>query len=227
MAKKVIVFAPHPDDETCGCGGTIAKKIREGCEVLIVIMTDGRHALSEALGIYSDPTPSELKEIRKEEVKKATRILGVPEENLLFLDFEDGRLRKEEKEAQEKIDEILRKNPMPMEIYYPYEKDCHIDHRLTNRLVKNAIRRLGVHTTEYKYTVVRIYARIGPIIDSFLNLFRQNMIRIDISEFLPLKEAALNEFKSMTTTISNRQEKPLEENPKRFVKKEEIFFVDK
>ena len=74
MKEKIIVFAPHPDDETLGCGGTIAKRIVEGYEVIIVIMTDGRHSYLEMLGIDKDPTPNELKEIRKEEVKRATRI---------------------------------------------------------------------------------------------------------------------------------------------------------
>jgi LmbE family N-acetylglucosaminyl deacetylase len=107
MNKKVIVFAPHPDDETLGCGGTIAKKTSEGYEVFVVIITDGRHAFSKVLGINSDPNPEEIKQIRKEEVIKATRILGVPITNLLFLDFEDRTLEKHEKEAEEKIIEIL------------------------------------------------------------------------------------------------------------------------
>ena len=225
--KKIIVFAPHPDDETWGCGGTIAKKISEGYEVIIVVMTDGRHAFSKMLGIESDPTPDELKEIRKEEVKRATRILGVNEENLLFLDFEDGMLEKNERETQEKVVEILRENPPPIEVYFPYEKDFHIDHRVTNRIVRNSIKKLGLHVMRYKYTITQKYARIGPLIDAFLNLFRHNMIRVDISEFLPLKEAAVKEFKSEISIISSRQEKPLAEGIGKFLKKEEIFFDDK
>jgi LmbE family N-acetylglucosaminyl deacetylase len=40
--KSILVFAPHPDDETLGCGGTIANRVREGHEVEIFFMTDGR-----------------------------------------------------------------------------------------------------------------------------------------------------------------------------------------
>lgn len=225
--KKIIVFAPHPDDETWGCGGTIAKKISEGYEVIIVVMTDGRYAFSKVLGIDSDPTPSELKEIRKKEVKRAARILGVREENLLFLDFEDGMLEKNQREAQEKVIEILRENPSPTEVYFPYEKDYHIDHRVTNRVVKNSVKKLGLPTMRYQYTIAHKYARIGPLIDTLLNFFRHNMIRADISEFLHLKEAAVNEFRSEISIISSRQEKPLAEGIGKFLKKEEIFFIDK
>ena len=227
MKKRIIVFAPHPDDETWGCGGTIAKKISEGYEVLIVVMTDGRHAFSKVLGIESEPTPSELKEIRKEEVKRATRVLGVPEENLLFLDFEDAMLEKNEREAQEKIFEILRENPPPIEVYFPYEKDYHMDHRVTNRIVRNSIKKLGLRTMGYQYSIIQKYGRISPLIDAFFNLFRHNMIRVDISEFLSLKEAAVKEFKSEISIISSRQKKPLVEEIGKFLKNEEIFYIDK
>ena len=49
-------FAPHPDDETWGCGGTVAKKISEGYEVLIMVLTDGRYAFQKMLGIESKTT---------------------------------------------------------------------------------------------------------------------------------------------------------------------------
>lgn len=221
------MFAPHPDDETGGCGGTIAKRVREGYEVLVVVMTDGKHAFSKVLGIDSDPTPSELKEIRKEEVRRATRILGVKEENLLFLDFADGMLEKDEREAQEKVIEILRENPLPVEVYFPYEKDFHIDHRVTNRIVRNSIKKLGLCTMGYQYSIAQKYGRIGPLIDAFFNLFRHNMIRVDISEFLPLKEAAVKENKSQISIISTRQKRPLLERLGKFLRKEEIFYIDK
>lgn len=41
MNKRIIVFAPHPDHETLGCAGTIAKRLNEGYEVLLVVLTDG------------------------------------------------------------------------------------------------------------------------------------------------------------------------------------------
>ena len=39
--KKVLVLAAHPDDETLGCGGTIHRLHREGCEVQLLTFTDG------------------------------------------------------------------------------------------------------------------------------------------------------------------------------------------
>jgi LmbE family N-acetylglucosaminyl deacetylase len=224
--KRVIVFAPHPDDETLGCGGTIAKKIAEGCEVLIVVMTDGRFLLTKSLGIDGDPSPEQVKEIRRGEVLRAVKILGVPEENAVFLDFVDKMLEENEREAQKKVVEILRKY-WPSEVYFPYERDCHPDHRVTNRVVRKAIERLGITPLTYRYIILHKFARVGPFIERFLNVFKRNMIHVNISEFLPLKEAAVKEFRSELTIISPRQSKPRTKSFKKFLKKEETFYIDK
>jgi len=222
--KKIIVFSPHPDDETLGCGGTIAQKISEGCEVLIVVMTNGRNAFLKLFGIDSKPTPNELKEIRREEVKRALRILDVPEEDLFFLDFEDGSLEKNESEVKKKVIEILSKC-VPGEVYFTYEKDFNMDHRITSRIVSTSIRELSLDAIKCRYSITRQYARIGHVIDNLSNFLRHNMIRVDISKFLPLKEEALKEFKSQVTIISDRQQRPVIENIERFLNSEEIFFI--
>ncbi|MGQ9539366.1 MAG: PIG-L deacetylase family protein [Candidatus Bathycorpusculaceae bacterium] len=222
MKKKVLVFAPHPDDETWGCGGTIAKRISEGYDVLIVVMTDGRYAFLKILGIEKDPTPEELKEIRKEEVKKATRILGVPEENLIFLDFVDGTLQENIEEAERMVTSILQEHK-PVEVYFPYKNDCHPDHQAAYKIVKKSLAKLGLQTREYQYSIMHKYARLGPIIDRALSFFKHNMIKVDISAFLSTKEKAVHEFKSELKTISKEQSNPLTKNVKKYLKKEELF----
>mgnify|MGYP004498141069 CR=1 FL=1 len=39
--NKILVIAAHPDDEVLGCGGTMAKLAADGCEVNVLIVTDG------------------------------------------------------------------------------------------------------------------------------------------------------------------------------------------
>lgn len=222
---KIVVFSPHPDDETLGCGGTIIKKVSEDFEVTIVVMTDGRYAFSKIFGIDSNPTPEELKQIRREEFARATKILGVPEENSLFLDFVDGTLKDHITEAEEKIVEILRKRA-PTEVYFPYENDYNIDHQVTNKIVRNCIKKTGFSTLEYQYSITQKYSRVGPIVARwFARAFKHNLIQVDISKFLPWKRAAVNEFKSQLTIISKRQKRPVIPSVKRFLRNKEIFFV--
>jgi len=224
--RKIIVFAPHPDDETLGCGGTIARKLSEGYEVLIVVLTDGRYAFLALLDIDSEPTPYELKEIRKGETKAATRILGVPEENLLFLDFEDGTLEKHAKEAEGRISEITEKY-VPAEIYLPHIRDWHPDHRETNRIARKCLQKLGSKPTKFQYSISHKYGRIGPLMERVFSFFTRNRKEVDISEFLSLKERAVNEFKTEVSIISSKQEEPVEKDVNKYLKNRETFYVNR
>ena len=76
--QRVLVFSPHPDDESIAVGGYIAQSIENGADVNIVLVTDGNAQHQES--------------IRYTEFKKAASILGVPEANLIFLGFPDGKL---------------------------------------------------------------------------------------------------------------------------------------
>jgi len=222
----MVVFAPHPDDETLGCGGTIAKKISQGYEVIIVIMTDGRHAFSKVFGIDSDPTPEELKEIRKEEVLRAVKILGVPKENVIFLGFEDGSLEENADKAVETIKEIMIKYS-PSEIYFPFIKDFHPDHRAANRMIKKCAQELRLTCLKNQYSISHKYARLGPLFERILNLFRKSIVEVDVSDFLDLKKIAVGEFTSEISTISDEQKKPLIEKTQKFFKRKETFYLDK
>jgi len=108
VIKRVVVFAPHPDDETLACGGTIVLNTEQGNEVYIIFMTDGRYSHQHTLGINNYPTPYDVKRIRSEEARKATQVLGVEQENLTFLEYEDGTLRNNIEVALKKVQGILQ-----------------------------------------------------------------------------------------------------------------------
>lgn len=214
LKNTALVFAPHPDDEVLGCGGTIAKKLSEGQDVSVVFVTDGRYSLEE-FGISSSPSPLELKEIRREEAERAAKTLGLKKRDLIFLEIEDGTLEENRDIAQDKIIEVLKS--FPTEVYFPQEKDFHPDHRALNRLVKNAIELLGLHPLEYEYIIAwsypyNIIPRIRP--QSLQNaiiarILRRDLIRIDITNYLHLKKAALKEYKSQVGLISEKQTRPV------------------
>jgi LmbE family N-acetylglucosaminyl deacetylase len=229
LKKTVVVFAPHPDDETLGCGGTIAKRISEGFEVITVLMTDGRHAFSEASDQRSrglelaDPTPEEVKEIRSAEFDAATAILGVLNENRFKLDFEDSRLEKHEKEAEDKIAEIVGRYS-PEEVYFPFPRDCNPDHQAANRIVKRVVQRLGLSCVKYQYSITHKYARVGPWLERILSLFRRNTVKADVADFLHLKKRALDEYK-LEKAIVSEMKGPLHGRMDSFLKGKETFYV--
>jgi LmbE family N-acetylglucosaminyl deacetylase len=217
----MIVFSPHPDDAALGCGGTIAKRISEGFEVYVVMLTDGRHAFTQTLGISSEPSPEEVKQIRRGEFIKASRELGVHEKNLFFFDFEDGTLKMHEKEAEEKVTDIIEKY-WPADVYYPFRRDCHPDHRATNWVVRHALQQLR-YAGSYEYTIIHTYEHLGPVVEKFLSILRRDEVGEDISAFLSLKERVLDEYKSEMTIMSSKQKEPLHKSVRNFLKKKEIF----
>ena len=82
--KTILAVFAHPDDESFGPAGTIAKWSKDN-DIYLVVVTDGRHGLGkEKFG------PEKLKELRKKETLEAAKILGI--KKVHFLDFEDGAL---------------------------------------------------------------------------------------------------------------------------------------
>jgi LmbE family N-acetylglucosaminyl deacetylase len=85
MPQTAMVIVAHPDDETFGMGGTMARLIDEGHAVTVVCATRGE------VGEISDPalaTPETLGQVREQELRAAMRELGV--EDVRFLDYRDS-----------------------------------------------------------------------------------------------------------------------------------------
>lgn len=82
--KNILAIFAHPDDESFGPAGTIAKWSKDN-NIYLITVTDGRHGLNP-----NKLSPEDLKETRKKETIKASKILGIKE--VKFLDFEDGSL---------------------------------------------------------------------------------------------------------------------------------------
>jgi len=85
MVKKVMVFAPHPDDAEFYAGGTLAKMIAEGDKVVIVVATDGSKGSFEHAG-------DDLAALRRSEALQAAKVLGA--EPPIFLGYRDFELDK-------------------------------------------------------------------------------------------------------------------------------------
>lgn len=115
--KKVLVIAPHTDDGEFGCGGTIHKLIELGAEVHYAAFS----ACEQSVLAHFP------KDILTTEVKAATRILGIKDENLHLLQYS---VRTFNYRRQEILDDIIRlKNTLqPDLVFVPSVNDIHQDH---------------------------------------------------------------------------------------------------
>lgn len=124
--KSVLVIAPHPDDETLGCGGTILRLHQEGAKTTVVLMTDGS----------SGRKGRETSHIRANEFAKATEIIGFDE--ILTLSYPDGELLEHCSLAKVRMKKIIDETS-PDLIFTPYFLDLNKDHISTNLIIKDAI----------------------------------------------------------------------------------------
>jgi len=138
--QTVVVFSPHPDDETLGAGGYIAKSIYNGASVYIVLVTDGdkRH----------------LKDARYSEFQNATSRLGVPSRNLIYLNYQDGKLTTTSpddltRDVQKQIDTLK-----PDFLIYSYMYDEHPDHAMVGKTVHDIVStQTNRVTINYQYLI--------------------------------------------------------------------------
>lgn len=205
---SAVIFSPHPDDETLGCGGTIIKKKQVGSNVTIVFMTDGCRSHPY---LISEDT---LKYIRKMEALAAVQTLGVEQNNVTFLEFKDRSLWENREVATGKVIEILLHHK-PDEIFIPYYRETPSDHWATNKIVVSALQKFKKKITVYEYPIwfwnhwpwvitplrfhldtVRV---LKNIFFSNLHLFLDFRLSVVIDDILELKRTALNEYKSQMT----------------------------
>ena len=218
MNKRIIVFSPHPDDETLGCGGTIVKKLDEGYDVYVVLMTDGRHSHDHTFGI-NDPTPREIKTIRTQEFRNAMRILEVNEKNLILLDFEDGSLEEHVEEAEKKVADILSEI-RPVEIYMPFRHDAKKDHEYTFKIVVASLRKTNISPTIYEYP---IWSRKKDV----TGYNSRDVTLQDITGVLETKAEAISGYESQISKISPKQRSPVlgKSFIEMFLQNKEVFYT--
>ena len=94
---RVLVFAPHPDDETLAAGGLIARLVRQRAAVRVAFITNGDGWPWAAQEEFSRKKPTDedyvaLGELRQREALAATRQLGLKQHDVSFLGFPDGGL---------------------------------------------------------------------------------------------------------------------------------------
>ena len=126
--QKILVIAPHPDDEVLGCGGTIKKYTQRGAEVSLCVVTSA----------YTPEWSQEFVDNRPHQIRAAADVLGI--EDIYCLDLPTVKLDTlPQKELNEKIAGIVRL-VMPEILYIPHRGDLNRDHQLVHEAALVAAR---------------------------------------------------------------------------------------
>ena len=132
------VFA-HPDDESMGPGGTLAKYADAGHDVAVVTATEGGAGRLYKERPKDDAGREELKRVRREETAAACAVLGI--RHLGFLGWEDGGLHQRDiLQAEKVIAEIIRREkPDVVLTFHPSGISYHRDHRFMTHAAWGAV----------------------------------------------------------------------------------------
>jgi LmbE family N-acetylglucosaminyl deacetylase len=136
--KTILVFTPHPDDDTFSMGGTLARLAEGKNKIVIVIYTNDNRGSKDL-----EMTREWLARIRRAEEEDACKVLGIISESLIWLGYEDGDL--EYADPQRLRGEVCRliKKVRPDAVFCPdpgakWEQWHKTDHRRSASLTKDA-----------------------------------------------------------------------------------------
>ncbi len=192
--SRILVIAPHADDETLGLGATIAKHSSMGDEVFVSVLT----------GHGVNPHPLFKKEgwdIVRKEARDAMDVLGVKE--IIFSELPAALLSTEPTHIINKEVFAVLEKVRPNIIYMPFINDLHKDHREICYALQVAIRPIselgrGVKEVYMYETLSETHWNIDTVEGAFVpNVFT------DVTDFLHIKLKAFSKYKSQIKDFPN------------------------
>jgi LmbE family N-acetylglucosaminyl deacetylase len=188
---RTVIVIPHPDDEALGCGGLLALLRQAGQEVAAVLVSDGTmsHPHSQEF------SPAARRELRYAELRHALAVLGVDENNVLYLGLPDSQVPNEGPafdEATGLLANFLTEQRAET-VLVPWRRDPHPDHRATSRLTAAALASLPQPPRRLEY-VVWAWERAAPA--DLPQPGEVTGFRLDIAAVLAQKQRAIAAHRS-------------------------------
>ncbi|MBI4491432.1 MAG: PIG-L family deacetylase [Chloroflexi bacterium] len=197
--RKVLVVAAHPDDAKFGCGGTVARWVREGWEAHELICTSGDKG-SHDLGV----NPYDLAALREQEQQAAARTLGVS--SVTFLRLRDGELEMT-MGFRAQLSLLVRQiQPQVVITHDPWRLyQLHPDHRAVGMTTVDGI----VAARDHLFFPEQLQAGLRHHRPEALYLFTTDHPNawVDIAETIDLKIQALRAHRSQIRDVEGLEER--------------------
>ena len=213
VGRSCLVLAAHPDDETLGCGATIARKAEAGTPVHVFVASDGSS--------WPPGRPaSENIARRAAELSQAVRALGLPVEAVRQGPFREMQLATLVEELSDAVADVVRE-VRPAEVFVTSPWDPHPDHAALARAARRAMAGVELRLLEYP---IWQWHRPGSWLAMWRESSRPEAVRT--SGYLDHKRRALAEYPSQVSlrrrgAASHTIHPPLLRN---FLSRREVFF---
>ena len=194
LKKKILVLAPHNDDETIGMGATMARYVREGHDVYLATLT----SIADGHPVFK-PNRDEI----RAETRRAMEILGVKPENVICRDMPNVLVPELPVHEVNGVVYDVVSHVAPDVLYIPFINDLHKDHRDIVYAAQVAART----TTEFGRNIREIYmyetlSETHWNIDGVEGGFLPN-VYVDVTEYLDMKLEAIAAYKSQLKLSPN------------------------
>jgi len=183
---RILIFAAHPDDEVLGCGATAARLVREGHEVMPVIICENASVRYE----------TDMQKTIKEWAKKSATILGVTQP--VFLGMPDQKLDTYPALEMAQILEKIIKEYQPQIIFTHHGGDINKDHQVIFEATLVATRPVPFNEIRTIYTYETISSTEWSFSDYYAK-FTPNTF-YNVSETIELKLDAFSQYLSEVKT---------------------------
>jgi len=191
LNNKILIFAAHQDDETIGCGGTIAKWSSEGREIEVCFMTDGGTGIEQGCDVK---IKNNIIDVRLQEASQACEILGVTRVHTLGIPCQ--QVVNDKKTFHSVIKKIREVRP---DIIITHNQICkHRDHKNTSKIVEESCWKSSENILEdlgEPHVVSQLLS--FEILDPFSN---PDSV-VDITETYTLKQEAMSVYTSQRGVI--------------------------
>lgn len=196
---RTLVVAPHPDDETLGCGGAIAR-LRAGPRPLPV------HVVVASDGAASHPgsrrfPPARLARLRRQESVTALGRLGVPAGATTFLALADGAVPTRDdpafRQAADRLAAVVGRFA-PQTVLTTWRRDPHRDHRACAQLVRAAV---GDTAGDARVLEYPIWLYLNGADGDWPRAGEVRARVVDIASVLPLKRRAILDYATQISAL--------------------------
>ncbi|NOX37950.1 MAG: PIG-L family deacetylase [Calditrichaeota bacterium] len=186
---RILAIFAHPDDESYGPGGTLAKYAREGHEVFLLTFTRGE---AGTLGICKNMAPDEKARMRRQELLCAARVLGI--RDVQVLTYPDGQLNTISYAEGESVvmKEIDRVRPDTVITFHDRGISGHPDHVVVARWCRNAVRQRDADIRLFYFGLSPQQASRIPNRQLFPIPPSDITHAISVKEYLPFKIKAIH-----------------------------------
>lgn len=195
--SPILIIAPHQDDESLGCGGTIALATEFGIETYVVFLSDG----SQSHPASKKYPHNELIKLREDEAVSALSVLGVHKRNIFFMRMPDGGLPFSiDPDFDNAVSKLLNLLNVikPGVVFLPWRRDSHRDHKATWQIAANAMKLVDKQFIIFEY-FIWLWERAAQ--DDHPKSYEGKMCYVDISTAVETKRRAILTHISQTTDL--------------------------